>query len=122
VDRADYFRPPQDYWTITEGPQPNCISQSSSLLAAGIINTLTDFAVVLLPIRLVSSLQLPKREAVVVSLLFGFGFLSCFAGTCRTYFMWKVTTSDDMVWESYPVWISAAIELYVGVVCAFLTF
>lgn len=48
-------RPPQDYWKITDGPQPNCIDQSSTLLFAGIVNTLTDFLVVILPIRTVVS-------------------------------------------------------------------
>lgn len=109
-------RPPQDYWKITSEPQPNCINQSSSLLVAGIVNTLTDFTVVLLPIRLVFSLQLPRRQAFVVALLFAFGFLSCFAGVFRTFFMWKVTQTFDMVWASYLVWVTASIELYVGVV------
>lgn len=111
-------RPPQDYWKITSEPQPNCINQSSSLLVAGIVNTLTDFTVVLLPIRLVFSLQLPRRQAFVVALLFAFGFLSCFAGVFRTFFMWKVTQTFDMVWASYLVWVTASIELYVGVICA----
>jgi len=85
-------------------------------LIAGIINTLTDFTVVLLPIRMVLSLQLPRREAFAVALLFAFGFLSCFAGVARTYFMYLVTKTWDQIWASYPVWMSAAIELYVGVV------
>lgn len=47
------YRPPQDYWKVTLEPQPNCIDQSSTLLLAGIVNTLTDFLAVLLPIRTV---------------------------------------------------------------------
>lgn len=110
-------RPPQDYWAITWDPQPNCINQGSSLLIAGIINTLTDFAVVLLPIRTVWTLQVPFQQIVVVVLLFGLGFTSCLAGVVRTYFMYEVTQVWDMTWASYPVWVSSSCELYIGVVC-----
>lgn len=55
----EYDRPPQDYWKVTADPQPNCINQTSSLLFAGVINTLTDFLVVLLPIRTVVSSSYP---------------------------------------------------------------
>ncbi|PQE28968.1 integral membrane protein [Rutstroemia sp. NJR-2017a BBW] len=110
-------RPPQDYWKVTIEPQPNCINQASSLLVAGVINTLTDFLVVLLPIRAVSTCRLPPRQTMVVSFLFTLGFLSCFAGIIRTYYMWRVTQEWDQVWHSYPVWVSAAVELYIGIIC-----
>ncbi|TGO13780.1 hypothetical protein BTUL_0063g00110 [Botrytis tulipae] len=110
-------RPPQDYWKITDEPQPNCIDQSSTLLLAGIINTLTDFLVVILPIRTVYSTNLPRRQTLIVSFLFTLGFLSCFAGVIRTYYMYQVTQTYDQVWASFPVWVSAAVELYVGIIC-----
>ncbi|APA05340.1 hypothetical protein sscle_01g001100 [Sclerotinia sclerotiorum 1980 UF-70] len=110
-------RPPQDYWKVTKDPQPNCIDQSSTLLLAGIVNTLTDFLVVLLPIRTVYSTNLPRRQSLIVSFLFTLGFLSCFAGIVRTYYMYKVTQVWDQVWASYPVWITAAVELYIGIIC-----
>lgn len=53
---------------------------------------------------------------MVVSFLFTLGFLSCFAGIIRTYYMWRVTQVWDQVWHSYPVWVSAAVELYIGIV------
>ncbi|KAB8301447.1 hypothetical protein EYC80_003313 [Monilinia laxa] len=110
-------RPPQDYWRLTLDPQPNCIDQSSTLLLAGVVNTLTDFLVVILPIRTVYSTNLPRRQQFLVSLLFILGLLSCFAGIVRTYYMYVVTQVWDQVWASYPVWISAAVELYIGIIC-----
>ncbi|PQE15390.1 integral membrane protein [Rutstroemia sp. NJR-2017a BVV2] len=106
-----------DYWKVTIEPQPNCINQASSLLVAGVINTLTDFLVVLLPIRAVYACHLPPRQTMAVSFLFTLGFLSCFAGIIRTYYMWRVTQEWDQVWHSYPVWVSAAVELYIGIIC-----
>ncbi|KAH7314208.1 integral membrane protein [Rhexocercosporidium sp. MPI-PUGE-AT-0058] len=111
-------RPIHDYWKVTTDPQPNCISQPATLLAAGIINTFTDLATVLLPIRTVWTLQLPTRQMVVVIMLFGFGFISCIAGVVRTYYMYEVTTGWDQTWRSYPVWITSSLELYIGIICA----
>jgi hypothetical protein len=116
----DLSRPPQDYWAVTPGPQPNCINQGDSLLTAGIINTLTDFLVVLLPIRTIWTLQIPTRQHFFVMLLFGLGFISCGAGIARTYYLYQVTQTWDQTWASYPVWMSSAIELYVGVVSPLL--
>jgi hypothetical protein len=30
--------------------------------------------------------------------------------------MYRVTTSYDQTWNSYPVWITSAVELYIGMV------
>ena len=71
----------------------------------------------LLPIRTVWSLQIPLRQGILVIMLFGCGFVSCGAGIIRTYYTYQVTQTWDQVWASYPVWMTSAIELYIGVVC-----
>jgi len=109
-------RPPQDYWKITQTPDSNCINQTWSLLVAGVVNALTDLIAVLLPIRTVWTLQLPARQVAIVLLLFSLGFVSCIAGIIRTYFMYRVTKEFDQTWNSYPVWITSAVELYIGMV------
>ncbi|TVY29526.1 hypothetical protein LHYA1_G001499 [Lachnellula hyalina] len=111
-------RPPSHYWKITVNPQPECISETWSLLIAGTINTFTDFVAVALPIRTVLSLQLQAKQIIPIVILFCFGFLSCSFGIVRTYYTYKVSTSYDQVWDSYPVWITAALELYIGIICA----
>ena len=45
------------------------------------------------------------------------GFIVCFAGVVRTYYMYKVTEGyHDVTWDAYPVWLGTAIELYLGIV------
>lgn len=110
------LRPPQNFWKVTKERDPNCIDDTASLLAAGIINTLTDFIVVLLPIRTVWSISLPIKQTIPVILLFAFGFLSCFAGVARTYYTYQISQTWDKIWASYPIWVTAALELYIGIV------
>lgn len=114
----DPSRPPQDYWKITIDPQPNCINQGNSLLVAGIINTITDFICVMLPIRTVWHLQLKARQTFIVITLFALGFSSCIAGVVRTYYTYRVLLTWDSTWASFPVWVSSGIELYIGIVRA----
>lgn len=97
-------------------PQPECISQGTVLLVGGIINTLTDFAVVLIPVRTVTNLDLPPRQKVLVTTLFGLGLLSAAAGVARTYYTYMVTRTYDQTWAAYPVWLTSALELYIGMV------
>jgi hypothetical protein len=127
-------RPISASWAVTTERNPNCIDDTASLLAAGIINTLTDFVVVLLPIRTVWNLKLPSqhpqsmssdlhirkllpsRRTVPLVILFAFGFLSCVAGGMRTYYTWEISRTWDKIWASYPVWVWASLELYIGIV------
>lgn len=109
-------RPPSEFWTLSVDPQPECINQGTVLLVGGIINTLTDFAVVLIPVRTVINLDLPPRQKVLVTCLFGLGFLSAAAGVARTYYTYMVTKTYDQTWASYPVWLTSALELYIGMV------
>ncbi|KAK1987201.1 integral membrane protein [Colletotrichum cereale] len=112
-------RPLQLYWTVSLGPQ-NCINEATHLLAASIINTVTDFLVVLLPlviIRVVYAGKLTSRQMIIVNLLFGAGFLASFAGAARTYFTWIMTIQPDASWHAWINWLVSCIELFLGIIC-----
>lgn len=109
-------RPVSDYWKLSMEPQPNCFNQPANLLAAGIVNTLTDFVVVLIPIPIVLKLKLPFRQQIVMVMLFGTGFLVCIAGALRTYYMYEVSTTYDQTWVGFKVWVSGAAEFYLAIV------
>ena len=115
---SDICRRPSDYWTLSFEPQ-KCLSQTTNLLVAGIINTVTDFLVVILPIPPVWGLRLPLRQQIILVLLFGAGFMVTIAGCVRTVQTYRVSISYDQTWMAFPVWISSSVELYVGVVSYF---
>ncbi|KAK6864777.1 hypothetical protein PG990_005785 [Apiospora arundinis] len=108
-----------DYWTPSASRQ-NCIDEAAHLEAAGIINTISDFILVFLPIRTVMSLKLPWKQRLIVLLLFSAGFLACIAGIIRVYFT-AVMTNDpkfDRTWNSWASWIASVVELGLGIICA----
>ncbi|KAM5451801.1 hypothetical protein MaudCBS49596_003629 [Microsporum audouinii] len=112
-------RPISAYWTLSTKPQ-DCINETAHLLGGGILNTVTDLCVVFLPFPTVMSLRLPTRQRVMLSILFGAGFIVCIAGCFRAYFLHKLNTSYDKTWAGYPLWISGTIEMYLGVIAASL--
>lgn len=112
--------PISDIWTVSFTPQ-HCVDNKIHLLVQGILNIIADFLVVLIPIPIVLKLKLPMRQRVIVALLFGAGFIVCFAGIARTVYMYRLTeTYYDVTWDAFPVWLSTAVELYIGIVRIFL--
>ncbi|OLN81477.1 hypothetical protein CCHL11_09056 [Colletotrichum chlorophyti] len=112
-------RPLSLYWTLSAEPQ-NCINEAVHLLIASIINTVTDFAVVILPLALVRIVYIDKlssRQMLIVNLLFGAGFIASFAGAARTYFTWIMTTEPDKTWHAWMNWLMSCIELFLGIIC-----
>ncbi|KAF5879329.1 putative integral membrane protein [Botrytis fragariae] len=111
-------RPPSHYWLITFASQPECINETLHVTVAGTINTVTDCIVVLFPIPKMLQLQISHRQRLIIIFLFGAGFLVCVAGAVRTYYTYVELVSSDMTWDTYYVWISSTVELYVGIIGA----
>ncbi|KAI0458400.1 hypothetical protein F5B21DRAFT_500660 [Xylaria acuta] len=104
-------------WTMPSGPT-HCINEEAHLMSANIINTVTDFIVVLIPIRTTMALDIPTRHRVVVISLFGIGLVASSVGIARTYFAWLLFTAadHDTTWRSYYIWLSSLLELHLGIV------
>lgn len=117
LDADGEASPVADYWTLSLTPQ-KCINEEVHLLAAGIINTTTDFLIVLLPVPTVFGLNLPFKQLLIVQGLFTGGVLASVAGAVRTYFTWVMTTSadHDITWNAYIVILLSSLELYIGIV------
>lgn len=111
-----FFRKPSLYWTLSLTPQTTCISETKNLLGAGIINTCTDFIVVILPMPTVWKLKLPLQQQIIVVVLFSAGFVVICAGAVRTYYLYQVTTGYDKTWTAFPAWCASSVELYLGIV------
>lgn len=96
-----------------------CLDEGTTTLAIGIINCVADLLTTLLPIPLVMRLKMPMRDRIGVCILLSLGIVVTVAGVVRTYYIWQsLINSWDETWFSYPLWICAAVEIDVAVVCA----
>ncbi|SMY24383.1 unnamed protein product [Zymoseptoria tritici ST99CH_1A5] len=111
--------PVQAYWVFPPIAGSKCMDEGTTTLTIGIFNCLADLTTTLLPIPLVMRLKMPLKQRIEVCFLLGLGFVVTIAGIVRTYFIWKsLIDSWDTTWYSYPLWIAAAIEIDVAVICA----
>jgi len=56
---------------------------------------------------------------MAVNVLFSLGFIVTIAGIVRTWYIYKSVIAEyDQTWFAYPLWIAAAIEIDLGVICA----
>lgn len=87
---------------------------------AGILVSVADLAVCLLPLPAIYELQLPLSQRISTAALLGLGGIATIAGTVRTVYIYiALVASWDVTWEGYPLWIWGSIELHLAMVsCA----
>ncbi|GAB7349510.1 hypothetical protein MBLNU459_g0217t2 [Dothideomycetes sp. NU459] len=111
--------PVSAYWRFPPPPSAHCLDEGTVTLTAGVINCVSDLMVTLLPIPIIMRLNMPLRQRVGVTVLLCLGILVTVAGIIRTYFIWKsLIATYDETWFSYPLWICAAVEIDLAVLCA----
>jgi hypothetical protein len=62
---------------------------------------------------------MPWTQRFAVAFLFGLGIIVTVAGAVRTWYIYRALFGKeyDQTWYSYPLWIAAAVEIDLGVVC-----
>ncbi|QDS72116.1 hypothetical protein FKW77_003736 [Venturia effusa] len=111
--------PIRAFWIWPQMPNSRCWDDGILTVGCGIANTVADLMVTIIPIPLIARLDLPGRRRVGAFIFVGTGFLICAAGAARAFYTWRsLVSSYDSTWESYGMFISAAIEINLGVICA----
>lgn len=112
--------PIESYWLFPPtGSSYQCLDEGKVMLGGGIVSSFSDFLTVVLPIPIVMRLQMPLWHRIGVCILLGLGVIVTVAGSVRTYWTWKsLMQSWDETWYAYPLWIAAAVEIDLGVICA----
>ncbi|ORY02462.1 hypothetical protein BCR34DRAFT_591903 [Clohesyomyces aquaticus] len=109
--------PVSDYWTGAQAG--SCLDEGIVTLAVGIINCVADINCTVLPMPMAANLQMPTRQRIAVMVLFSLGFVVTITGIVRTYYIYKSLIAEyDTTWYAYPLWIAAAVEIDLGVICA----
>ncbi|RJE22605.1 integral membrane protein [Aspergillus sclerotialis] len=111
--------PVKAYWEVNPKYPHSCMNGGAIVFAASVVNIFTDFLATVLPMPLIWSLKLPTRQRLAVISIFGLGILVNVAGTCRTVYVYKsMLDSYDQTWMGWPVLVSAAVEINIGLICA----
>ena len=114
-------KPVRAFWTLELRAGDSCPSAEEvekryiSLLA---FHVLGDFLVLMLPMHLVSTLRLPKRQKVILIILFSAGGLACIASILRLLYFPRVNSSLDVSWNVTDVSLWGQVEASTAVICA----
>ena len=104
-------------WTWPPIQGARCINEGRWTFVCGIINTIADIFVVVLPIPIIYKLRLPLRKRIGAIILVSLGFLVCVVGVVRAYFVWlSLMHSYDVTWNGYGALVAATVEIHVGLV------
>lgn len=114
-------KPVKAYWTLELRVDDSCPSQVEverryrSVLG---VHVAGDFLVLMLPIRLVSQLRLPKRQKIILVCLFSAGGLACIASILRLHYFPRINASLDVTWNVTEIVLWGQIEASTAVICA----
>ncbi|KAF2132138.1 hypothetical protein P153DRAFT_383028 [Dothidotthia symphoricarpi CBS 119687] len=110
--------PIENYWKL-DAPADSCLDEGIATLVCGIISTVADFVTAVTPIPVIMGLHMPLRQRFGAAFLFALGVIVTIAGIIRTWYIYKsLMVEDDTTWYAYPLWIAAAVEVDLGVICA----
>ncbi|KAJ9206938.1 hypothetical protein C8Q69DRAFT_440212 [Paecilomyces variotii] len=100
---------------------PKCINKDAFWYAFAATNTVTDFAIFLLPIYPAMKLQLNKREKIGLLAVFAMGAFACTASIIRTVAVSQTSARElDLSWDFIPRSTWTLVEANVGIICACL--
>ncbi|KAI5361671.1 hypothetical protein Slin14017_G084040 [Septoria linicola] len=83
-------------------------------------NIATDIATAILPLPVVKSLNLPKRQRHALMAVFGLGGIICVISIVRFHSLYAIAVSDDPSWDNPLAALWAALEATVGIIASCL--
>jgi hypothetical protein len=113
-------KPIRAFWTFPPIADQECIDEGKLTLTCGLVNTIADVLVVILPIPLIAGLRLPLRRRIGAIILVSLGFVVCITGALRAYYTWySLIHTYDETWNGFGIYVTATIEIDLGVVSSF---
>ena len=119
-------RPLNSYWLafdeawLKAGNTYTCpTSEHVQLPASSGLSVLGDAYATLLPLCLVYTLDMPRRQKMALYGLFALGFLVVAAGIARTVILdYLINHTYDNSWWLYETWVWALVELFIAISAA----
>ncbi|WPG97432.1 Hypothetical protein R9X50_00020700 [Acrodontium crateriforme] len=105
-------------WDPTWTTNYHCADTITLNALSGIISVFSDLYCVLLPMGMTWHFEAPIGQKLALNAVFSLGLLVVAAGSARTYYLWALGRSYDTTWAGYVVYIFAALEMQLALICA----
>lgn len=100
--------------------QGKCLPTTPLWLTNAALNILTDIMIVLLPMPVISSLMLPLKQKLWLTIVLAFGLLVCVVSFLRLNSLYLGSKTTDPTWDFVGVAIWTSVELNTAIICACL--
>ncbi|KIW01400.1 uncharacterized protein PV09_07166 [Verruconis gallopava] len=110
--------PVKALWAFPPIPEAKCSNLGATAMIVGILNSFSEAVLAVLPLPVIFSLNMSRRQRQAVAGILCGGFLVVAVGCVRLYYLWLMVTSGDPTWWSQPHWICSEFEMDVAIICA----
>ncbi|KAK5110884.1 hypothetical protein LTR85_000694 [Meristemomyces frigidus] len=112
--------PVDSFWDMSRfaWDQPGCLPRLTVWYTNAAINIATDVAIALLPLPVISSLQIPRRQRIILMGVFAAGLFTCFMSILRLIYIFPITSTSDVTWNSPLAAIWSCVETNIGIWCS----
>ncbi|KAL9111934.1 MAG: hypothetical protein Q9227_003784 [Pyrenula ochraceoflavens] len=97
-----------------------CLNNTALWFTNASVNIATDLLVFSLPMPVLHSLHLPKRQKIGLMLVFAVGLFVCITSILRLKSLYTASVSTDLTWDNVGAAAWSSVELNVAIICASL--
>lgn len=90
--------------TVTGG---HCLDEVAMSISTGVINVVTDFLILALPMCAIFRLKMPLKRKFTVSAIFATGLIACACSLCRMIYAFQIVEGPDFTYSVAKLGISA---------------
>ncbi|PQE27365.1 hypothetical protein CJF32_00000332 [Rutstroemia sp. NJR-2017a WRK4] len=116
----------------TDGSNAKCLSIITLYSASAPVNIITDLAILVLPIPVLTGMRLPHRQKAILVFTFAMGIFVAIVDVVRIYYLQqasrdfdsaalrnsKLGTGEDFAYNASLAFMWSAVEVNVGIICA----
>ncbi|KAJ4997484.1 Satratoxin biosynthesis SC1 cluster protein 4 [Colletotrichum sp. SAR 10_66] len=111
-------RPIQASWDLSARQGATCISKDTLYLVLAATNIIMDIVCLILPLKIIIPLQMPKRQKWSLIALFATGGFVCLCAIRRTILLPPLFQSKDFTRDVEKQLNWASVEVNAGIICA----
>ncbi|KAN0083885.1 putative integral membrane protein [Elaphomyces granulatus] len=97
-----------------------CLNREAMWFSHSAFHILTDVVLLILPMPVINSLQLPKRQKYALMLIFALGSFVCVTSILRLHSVQMIAVSKDSTYDNVGAASWLAVECNVAIICASL--
>ncbi|KAF7185647.1 Satratoxin biosynthesis SC1 cluster protein 4 [Pseudocercospora fuligena] len=109
--------PIHSFWDGSEG---TCLNRLAVWFSNAAVNIATDLATAIIPLPVLKSLNIPKKQRYILMAVFGLGGVVCIISVLRLSALYAISVSSDVSWDNPLAAIWSSTEVNVGILCSCL--